>query len=78
MCLSYMIIFTLTYSQDGLTPLHLASEKGHVGVVELLIEAGADAEIENKVLFIQMAYNSYITIPNEMHSITTARDFASN
>ena len=30
-------------SKDGTTPLHQASERGHVNVAQLLIEHGADA-----------------------------------
>ena len=33
--------------KDGLTPLHCASWKGHVGLVEFLIDAGADINNHN-------------------------------
>ena len=37
-----------TQSQDGTTPLHLASLQGHVDVARLLIEHGADAAAQRK------------------------------
>ena len=35
--------------QNGNTPLHNASEEGHIDVVEILMNAGADHSIQNKV-----------------------------
>ena len=35
--------------QDGLSPLHMASQKGHLDVVKTLIEAGANINQANKV-----------------------------
>ena len=35
--------------QDGWAPLHWASHNGHVGVVRLLLEAGANTEAATKV-----------------------------
>ena len=37
-------------TQDGYTPLYLATIKGHLAVVKLLIEKGADVNICNMVL----------------------------
>ena len=33
---------------DGLTPLMIAAEKGHTGVVNLLVENGAKLDIQDK------------------------------
>ena len=47
--------YTCTYthiSQDGRTALHLAAQKGHEDVVELLLEAKADPELKMKVISI--------------------------
>ena len=41
----------VTTLQDGKTPLHLASERGHVSVVEILIVAQADINLLDKVLY---------------------------
>jgi len=37
-------------SQHGQTALHLAAQEGHEGVVELLLEAKADPELQIKVI----------------------------
>ena len=36
-------------SQDGWTPLHRASQNGHLEVVKLLLEHKVDAEVKNTV-----------------------------
>ena len=35
--------------QDGATPLYLASQEGHEGVVKLLLEKGANVDQQDKV-----------------------------
>ena len=35
--------------QDGYTALMYASEKGNIDIVKLLLQAGADKNIQNKV-----------------------------
>ena len=44
-------VVTLTYSttQNGWTALQQASRKGHQKVVELLLGAGANPDLQNKV-----------------------------
>ena len=39
----------ITSSQTGKTALHLASNRGHVEIVSLLLKAGADHNIVDKV-----------------------------
>ena len=47
--LSHVVTFTHSTVQDGWTALERASIKGHQKVVELLLEAGANPDIQNKV-----------------------------
>ena len=39
----------IVYLQDGQTPLHIASGKGHIAVVQLLLQMCADVNISKKV-----------------------------
>ena len=39
------------FFQLKMTPLHWATEKGHLDVIEILLKAGADVACENKVCF---------------------------
>ena len=45
----YTLIFTVDLSQDGATALHVACQKGHDQVAELLLQAGASVEQKTKV-----------------------------
>ena len=44
-----VVILTHSILQDGWTPLRSASSKGHHSVVELLLGAGANPDLQNKV-----------------------------
>ena len=37
------------YTQDGLFPLIVASQEGHDRIVEMLLQAGATVDLQNKV-----------------------------
>ncbi|NVJ21140.1 ankyrin repeat domain-containing protein [Myxococcus sp. AM011] len=37
------------FDDEGLTPLMVAAREGHTGLVELLLKAGADATITNRI-----------------------------
>ena len=36
-------------TQDGFSPLFVASQKGHDRIVEMLLQAGATVDLQNKV-----------------------------
>ena len=48
---NYILVLSIIHSlfQDNQSALHLASDGGHSGVVELLVESGARLDIQNKV-----------------------------
>ena len=39
------IIVTSTFIQEGIAPLHLASQKNYTDIIKLLIEHGADIDV---------------------------------
>ena len=48
-----MLITTMTYHtthQEGSSALLLALERGHIDVMKVLIEGGADVNTQNKVI----------------------------
>ena len=53
--------------QDGVTPLHVASQNGHFEVVTLLVDRGADLNLQEEVstrigcVYTQIRMNMYIT-----------------
>ena len=42
-------VYTMLLSQDGATPLFIASHNGHSQVAELLLSKGANVNLSNKV-----------------------------
>ena len=48
------------FLQDQWTPLHEAVERGHVNLVKLLLETGADVNVKNKVSLIMYNVMRYI------------------
>ncbi len=45
---------------DGNTPLHRASANGHKAIVEMLLKAGADHSVSNKVSMFQYYFDFII------------------
>lgn len=43
-----LLLFS-SHSQHGRTPLHLAAHKGHLHVVQILLKAGCDLDIQDDV-----------------------------
>ena len=49
MCTLITIASSFSLMQVGFTPLYVASQIGHEGVVELLLEKGANVDQQDKV-----------------------------
>ena len=49
-----MITIVIFVIQTGLTSLHAASFKGHKAIVELLLDNGADIDIQDKVIILRI------------------------
>ena len=49
MCTLITIASLFSLMQDGDTPLYMASQEGHEGVVELLLEKGANVDQQDEV-----------------------------
>ena len=47
--LSYMIVHLSTISQDGISPLFMASQMGHTKTVNILLKNGADPNLARTV-----------------------------
>ena len=63
--------FSVEY-QDGSTPLHIASDSGHIDVARLLLEKGANIEAKETVsvsiIYIYTMYHKYIVLLNALFS----------
>ena len=49
LCCPICATHTHTHTQDGFFPLHDASQEGHDGIVEMLLQAGATVDQQSKV-----------------------------
>ena len=83
----YNIMYTCSTTQYQMTALHYASEKGHHETVQLLLEKGADPNLQNEVsvllkssLYLYLQYIPQHVIvhvyahsdPNAWDSVSTA------
>ena len=57
-----MFPLLLLFSQDGKTPLYIASWKGHTGVVELLLQHNAVPNISDEVSHSMMRLHVHVSI----------------
>ena len=57
-----MFPLLLLFSQDGKTPLYIASREGHTGVVELLLQHNADPNISDEVSHSMMRLHAHVSI----------------
>jgi len=62
---SVTVNFLVRFSQDGWTAMIWAAQEGHLGVVALLLNRGANIEAADKV----NDYNTRVTICNLMFSV---------
>ena len=52
-CVDFIECTYFVYTKNGVTPLIIASDKGHADVVQKLLDSSADINVANKVrLFI--------------------------
>lgn len=45
----YFLIFLFPVFQNGLTPLHLVAQEGHVGIADTLVKHGASVYAASRV-----------------------------
>ena len=55
----FQLLHLLLFSQVGKTPLYVASEKGHTGIVELLLQHNADPNISEEVSHSMMRLHAH-------------------
>ena len=56
-----MFPLLLLFSQYSRTPLYIASQKGHTGVVELLLQHNADRNISDEVSHLMMRLHVHVS-----------------
>ena len=60
---------SMVTTQEGVTALKLASQEGHVIVVRLLLEYGADVNICDKVVIDFVSCTMYVDIQSVVHYV---------
>ena len=46
---AHQVVAFFMHIQEGYTPLHNASQEGHDGIVEILLQVGASVDLQTKV-----------------------------
>jgi len=46
---SFVCVFVCVCVQNGLTPLHLVAQEGHVGIADMLVKQGASVYAASRV-----------------------------
>ena len=74
---THTCMYTTMCTQDGFSPLFAASQKGHDRIVEILLQAGATVDLQNKVknwLFVHLSFlcramcSIHCTLSTRQHS----------
>ena len=65
----FLLVANLCFSQDGWTALMNAASKGHLGVVALLLDRGANMEAANNVIVFQIVQNKVVVIVGDVIDI---------
>ena len=50
--MTFISVYIYIYIQDGLTPIHIASQKGYSEIVEMLLKANTWIDLTNKVSYL--------------------------
>ena len=56
--------------QDGGTPLHVASQNGHVAIAQKLLEANAAVDLQMEVLFFSITVECTLCTAYYAHSVS--------
>jgi len=55
-----MQVFSLFWTQNGYTPLHVAAANGHIDVCSILLDCGVDVNAQDTVIIIYIIKNTLL------------------